>query len=57
MLVEGDANRPPRYRDITSHDWNVNYRGYVELFHTLAAEKFVMTCHSGTAFIPPMYSS
>jgi hypothetical protein len=39
-------------RDITSRDWNVNYRGYVELFHTPAAEKFVITCHSSSASIP-----
>jgi hypothetical protein len=57
LLRGTQTDRGGAERDITSHDWNVNYRGYVELFHTLAAEKFVITCHSSTAFIPPVYSS
>jgi hypothetical protein len=52
-LLRGmETDRDCAERDITLHDWNVNYRGYVELFHTLAAEKFVITCHSSSASIP-----
>ena len=49
-LLRGmETDRGCAERDITLHDWNVNYRDYVELFHTLAAEKFVITCHSSPA--------
>ena len=52
-LLRGmETDRGCTERDITLHDWNVNYRDYVELFHTLAAEKFVITCHSSPASIP-----
>jgi hypothetical protein len=52
LLRATQTDRGGAERDITLHDWNVNYRGYVELFHTPATEKFVITCHSGAASIP-----
>jgi hypothetical protein len=58
-LLRGmETDRGCAERDITLHAWNVNYRDYVELFHTLAAEKFVITCHSSPAscLLPPYRS-